>query len=136
RLQQGTVEEKIFNETKKTEKHTKQETIRRKTKKSIYKKEKNKILVFDPEKNDYVEQSKPEFPILGKFSKDLKENMDIIFNADDKAGLFLWETLRNNFYYSALNVPKAASDYRDIDRALVWGFNWKKGPFQLWDLMG
>ena len=135
-LQQVPGEEKFFNETKIAEKLAEQGALGRKTKKGFYKKEKNKILVFDPDKNDYVEQSKPEFPILGKFSKDLKENMDIIFNADDKAGLFLWETLRNNFYYSALNVPKAASDYRDIDRALVWGFNWKKGPFQLWDLMG
>ncbi len=101
-----------------------------------FKKEKNKILVFNPETSDYVEQSKPQFPILGKFSKDLTANMDVIFNADDKAGLFMWETMRNNFYYSALNVPKAASDYKDIDRALVWGFNWKQGPFQLWDMMG
>lgn len=135
-LQQVPGEEKFFNDTKIAEKLVEQSALGRKTKKGFYKKEKNKILVFDPEKNDYVEQSKPEFPILGKFSKDLKENMDVIFNADDKAGLFLWKTLRNNFYYSALNVPKAASDYRDIDRALVWGFNWKKGPFQLWDLMG
>ncbi|MEY8559901.1 3-hydroxyacyl-CoA dehydrogenase NAD-binding domain-containing protein [Jeotgalicoccus halotolerans] len=135
-LQQVPGEEKFFNDTKIAEKLVEQGALGRKTKKGFYKKEKNKILVFDPGKNDYIEQSKPEFPILGKFSKNLKENMDIIFNADDKAGLFLWETLRNNFYYSALNVPKAASDYRDIDRALVWGFNWKKGPFQLWDLMG
>ena len=135
-LQQVPGEEKFFNDTKIAEKLVEQGALGRKTKKGFYKKEKNKILAFDPEKNDYVEQSKPEFPILGKFSKDLKENMDVIFNADDKAGLFLWKTLRNNFYYSALNVPKAASDYRDIDRALVWGFNWKKGPFQLWDLMG
>ncbi|MEK4555514.1 3-hydroxyacyl-CoA dehydrogenase/crotonase FadB [Jeotgalicoccus sp. FSL K6-3177] len=135
-LQQVPGEEKFFNDTKIAEKLVEQSALGRKTKKGFYKKEKNKIIVFDPEKNDYVEQSKPEFPILGKFSKDLKENMDVIFNADDKAGLFLWKTLRNNFYYSALNVPKAASDYRDIDRALVWGFNWKKGPFQLWDLMG
>ena len=35
-----------------------------------------------------------------------------------------------------MNVPKAAEDFKDIDRALVWGFNWKLGPFQLWDLMG
>lgn len=46
------------------------------------------------------------------------------------------ETLRNNFYYAARNVPKATDDFQDIDRALVWGFNWKLGPFQLWDLMG
>src|SRR5699024_9044368 len=135
-LQQVPGEEKFFHDTKRAEKLVENGALGRKTKAGFYKKVKNQILVFDPKSNDYVEQSKPEFPILGKFSKDLKANMDVIFNADDAAGLFMWETMRNNFYYSALNVPKAASDYKDIDRALVWGFNWKKGPFQLWDMMG
>ncbi len=135
-LQQVPGEEKFFYDTKIAEKLVENGALGRKTKAGFYKKVKNQILVFDPKSNDYVEHSKPEFPILGKFSKDLKANMDVIFNADDAAGLFMWETMRNNFYYSALNVPKAASDYKDIDRALVWGFNWKKGPFQLWDMMG
>lgn len=135
-MQQVPGEEKFFNSTNIAEKLVDAGALGRKTKQGFYKKEKNKILVFNPDSNEYVEQSKPEFPILGKFSKDLTENMDIIFNADDEAGLFMWETMRNNFYYSALNVPKAASDYKDIDRALVWGFNWKQGPFQLWDMMG
>src|SRR5699024_10134967 len=135
-LQQVPGEEKFFHDTKIAETLVENGALGRKTKAGFYKKVKNQILVFDPKSNDYVEQSKPECPILGKFSKELKENMDVIFNADDAAGLFMWETMRNNFYYSALNVPKAASDYKDIDRALVWGFNWKKGPFQLWDMMG
>ncbi len=135
-MQQVPGEEKFFNSTNIAEKLVDAGALGRKTKQGFYKKEKNKILVFNPDSNEYVEQSKPEFPILGKFSKDLTANMDIIFNADDEAGLFMWETMRNNFYYSALNVPKAASDYKDIDRALVWGFNWKQGPFQLWDMMG
>src|SRR5699024_9796477 len=135
-LQQVPGEEKFFYDTKIAEKLVENGALGRKTKAGFYKKVKNQILVFDPKSNDYVEHSKPQFEILGQFSKDLEANMDVIFNAQDEAGLFMWETLRNNFYYSALNVPKAASDYKDIDRALVWGFNWKKGPFQLWDLMG
>ena len=135
-LQQVPGEEKFFNSTKTAEKLVSEGALGRKTKKGFYKKEGNKILVYNPESNKYVEQAEPQFPILGKFSKNLSENMDVIFKADDEAGLFMWETMRNNFYYSALNIPKAASDYKDIDRALVWGFNWKKGPFQLWDMMG
>lgn len=135
-LQQVPGEKEFFHDTVLAEKLMEKGALGRKTKQGFYKKEKKGILVFHPESNDYVEQSQPAFEILGKFTKDLKKNMDTIFNADDKAGLFMWETLRNNFYYSALNVPKAASDYKDIDRAIVWGFNWKKGPFQLWDLMG
>ncbi len=135
-LQQVPGEKEFFHDTVLAEKLMEKGALGRKTKQGFYKKEKKGVLVFHPESNDYVEQSQPAFEILGKFTKDLKKNMDTIFNADDKAGLFMWETLRNNFYYSALNVPKAASDYKDIDRAIVWGFNWKKGPFQLWDLMG
>ncbi|MFH0715859.1 3-hydroxyacyl-CoA dehydrogenase/enoyl-CoA hydratase family protein [Staphylococcus delphini] len=110
----------------------------RKTKQGFYKKDpKHKQrLVYDVEQQDYVPVTQPELPILASFNKDLAHNLDVIFNATDTAGQFLWETLRNNFYYAALNVPKATDDFRDIDRALVWGFNWKLGPFQLWDLMG
>ncbi|PCF89603.1 3-hydroxyacyl-CoA dehydrogenase/enoyl-CoA hydratase family protein [Staphylococcus intermedius] len=110
----------------------------RKTKQGFYKKDckQKQRLVYDVEKQDYVPVTQPELPILASFNKDLAHNLDVIFNATDPAGQFLWETLRNNFYYAAVNVPKATDDFRDIDRALVWGFNWKLGPFQLWDLMG
>src|SRR5699024_12781040 len=113
-----------FHDTKIAEKLVENGALGRKTKAGFYKKVKNQILVFDPKSNDYVEQSKPEFPILGKFSKDLKENMDVIFNADDASGFFMWEKMRNNFYYSALNVPYAAYDYIIIAYALVCRFNY------------
>ncbi|WP_323703773.1 3-hydroxyacyl-CoA dehydrogenase/enoyl-CoA hydratase family protein [Mammaliicoccus sp. Dog046] len=135
-LQQVPEEQPYFKDSKVAETLVQQGALGRKTKQGFYKKVKKDILVFDINSNDYVQQERPTFEILASFSKDLKSNLDVIFNAEDKGGQFLWETLRNNFYYSAINVPKAAADYRDIDRALVWGFNWKKGPFQLWDLMG
>ncbi|HEC2181081.1 TPA: enoyl-CoA hydratase/isomerase family protein [Staphylococcus delphini] len=110
----------------------------RKTKQGFYKRDPKtkQRLVYDTEKQDYVPVTPPNLPILAAFDKDLAHNLDIIFHATDKAGKFVWETLRNNFYYAACNVPKAAADFRDIDRALVWGFNWRLGPFQLWDVMG
>lgn len=135
-LQQVPEEKEFFHNTRIAEKLMENGALGRKTKRGFYKKEKKSLLVFDPESNEYVQPEKPEFELLGSFSKDLKENMNAIYNAEDEAGRFLWETLRNNFYYCALNVPKAATDFKDIDRAVVWGFNWKKGPFQLWDLMG
>ncbi|MBF7025123.1 3-hydroxyacyl-CoA dehydrogenase/crotonase FadB [Staphylococcus kloosii] len=129
-------EQPYFKEVQLSKKLFEAGALGRKTKQGFYKKENKKRLVLDPEKNEYVEPQQPTFDILGRFSKDLAHNLDVIFNATDDAGKFLWETLRNNFYYSAINVPKAAADFKDIDRAIVWGFNWKKGPFQLWDLMG
>lgn len=107
-----------------------------KVKHGFYKREGRKTLVFDPEVMSYADKPKVELPILKELGRDLAKNMDIIFNASDLAGKFLWENLRNTFYYAAHNVPKASLDFKDIDRAMVWGFNWKLGPFQLWDLMG
>lgn len=135
-LRQDPEEQEFFHETRIAGKLMEQGALGRKTKQGFYKKDKKALLVIDPESNEYVQPEQPDFELLNSFSKDLKSNMDLIYNAEDKAGRFLWETLRNNFYYCALNVPKAATDFKDIDRAMVWGFNWKKGPFQLWDLMG
>ncbi|SDW08394.1 3-hydroxyacyl-CoA dehydrogenase [Marinococcus luteus] len=135
-LQQDPEEQEFFHETRTAGKLVENGALGRKTKQGFYKKDKKSLLVFDPESNEYVQPEQPDFELLNSFSKDLKSNMDIIYNAEDEAGRFLWETLRNNFYYCALNVPKAATDFKDIDRAMVWGFNWKIGPFQLWDLMG
>ncbi|MCE5024338.1 3-hydroxyacyl-CoA dehydrogenase/enoyl-CoA hydratase family protein [Staphylococcus simulans] len=137
-LQQVPEEASYFKEAKLPQKLYEAGALGRKTKQGFYKKdtEKKQRLVFDPESGDYLPVEPPKLPILAEFNKDLKHNLDVIFETDDPAGQFLWETLRNNFYYAAQNVPKATKDFRDIDRALVWGFNWKLGPFQLWDLMG
>lgn len=135
-LQQIPEEQPFFHDVKLSEKLAEKGALGNKTKQGFYKKVNKKRYVFDPKQNDYVEPQKPQLEILGQFGKDLAKNLDVIFNAQDDAGVFLWETLRNNFYYSAINVPKAAESFKDIDRALVWGFNWKQGPFQLWDLMG
>ncbi|ATH61265.1 3-hydroxyacyl-CoA dehydrogenase [Staphylococcus nepalensis] len=135
-LQKVPEEQPFFKDVALSEKLAENGALGNKIKQGFYKKVNKQRYVFDEEQNDYVEPQRPQLAILGKFSKDLASNLDVIFNAQDDAGVFLWETLRNNFYYSAINVPKAAEDFKDIDRALVWGFNWKLGPFQLWDLMG
>ncbi|RNA85741.1 3-hydroxyacyl-CoA dehydrogenase, partial [Staphylococcus aureus] len=64
----------------------------RKTKQGFYKKDKETKarLVYDVEKQDYVPVSQPQLPILNEFNKDLVHNLDVIFNAQDEAGLFLW----------------------------------------------
>src|SRR5699024_6437059 len=77
-MQQVPGEDKFFKSTKTAEKLVESGALGRKTKQGFYKKEKNKILVFNPESNEYVEQSKPQYPVLAKFSKDLTANMDVI----------------------------------------------------------
>lgn len=107
-----------------------------KTKQGFYKKDGRKRLVFDVETETYVEPKPVELAILKEFSRDLKKNLTTIFESEDEVGIYLWETLRNLMYYSAINVPKATNEYINIDRAMVWGYNWTVGPFQLWDMIG
>jgi 3-hydroxyacyl-CoA dehydrogenase len=55
---------------------------------------------------------------------------------DDPAGHFAWRVMGATLAYAADLVPEIADDIVNVDRALRWGFNWEKGPFELLDLIG
>ena len=38
--------------------------------------------------------------------------------------------------YAADLLPEIADDVVNVDRAMRWGFNWSKGPFELIDAVG
>lgn len=108
-----------------------------KVKEGFYKRVDRKTkLVLDVNSGEYNEPQDIDIPILNDFSKNTAKNLEVIFNADDKYGKFLWDTLADLFYYSAISVPKATEDYINVDRAMVWGYNWRLGPFQMWDAIG
>ena len=54
----------------------------------------------------------------------------------DKAGAFLWSALSDLWTYSADRIPEISDTIVEIDRAMKLGFNWKLGPFELWDAAG
>ncbi len=49
---------------------------------------------------------------------------------------FYWESTKATLLYSAKLVPEIADDFREIDKAILSGFNWEVGPFQTWDKIG
>ena len=53
--------------------------------------------------------------------------------ADSAEGRFAWDLLGETLLYAADLVPEIADDVVNIDRALRWGFAWKRGPFELLD---
>ena len=57
-------------------------------------------------------------------------------DVNDRCAKFAWSTLKAIFLYSARQLGVIADTTLDIDRALVWGFNWELGPFELWDAIG
>jgi 3-hydroxyacyl-CoA dehydrogenase len=54
----------------------------------------------------------------------------------DPAGEFLWSVLSDLWTYSANRIPEICDAIVDIDSAMRLGFNWKLGPFELWDAAG
>lgn len=108
-----------------------------KSKQGYYKKEGKSIFEYDLTSGNYIPLKKVELPLLKQLGRDLAQNLRYIFDhQDDPVTKFVWESLANVIYYASLNVPKATGDYKNIDRAMVWGYNWKMGPFQIWDAIG
>ncbi|WP_276311572.1 3-hydroxyacyl-CoA dehydrogenase/enoyl-CoA hydratase family protein [Paenibacillus montanisoli] len=54
----------------------------------------------------------------------------------DRYAQFAWHSLKTVLLYAARQIGVIADTVSDIDRALVWGFNWELGPFELWDAIG
>lgn len=60
---------------------------------------------------------------------------DLLFG-DDAEGRFAWDLLGETLLYAADLVPDIADDPVNVDRAMRWGFNWRRGPFELLDHLG
>ena len=55
---------------------------------------------------------------------------------DSDEGRFVWALVSETLCYAADLVPDISDDIVNVDRAMRWGFNWAKGPFELIDELG
>ena len=55
--------------------------------------------------------------------------------ADDTQGRFAWALMAGTLAYAAELVPQISGDIVNVDRAMRWGFAWKRGPFQMLDAL-
>jgi 3-hydroxyacyl-CoA dehydrogenase len=54
---------------------------------------------------------------------------------DDLAGRFAWDLMGGTLCYAADLIPEIADEIEGVDRAMRFGFNWAKGPFELFDAL-
>jgi 3-hydroxyacyl-CoA dehydrogenase len=114
-----------------------------KTRQGFYKKTKDEkgekmVLALDYNTFEYRPQKKVKFPSL-EAAKNLQgtaEKFKTLFYADDPAGQFTFRTTAATFLYAAGRIPEIADDILNIDNAMKWGFAWKMGPFEAWDVLG
>jgi 3-hydroxyacyl-CoA dehydrogenase len=120
-----------------------------KTKGGFYKKAKaenkeEERLALDWKTLEYHPVKKAKFPALdmAKNVEDPGARLRLLLGLEggpqkgDKAGAFLWSALSDLWNYGANRIPEISDTIVEIDRAMRLGFNWKLGPFELWDAAG
>jgi 3-hydroxyacyl-CoA dehydrogenase len=87
---------------------------------------------------EYSPCDKMDFEILktAKKESDFSKRLKMLLESDDVVGKFIWGLLSNTLCYAANRIPEISDDTISIDNAMKWGYNWEKGPFELWDAIG
>lgn len=110
-----------------------------KAKQGFYKKEvidgKRVTLALNLETLTYQPAEIPDIPCV-KQALASKNKYKTMVDGECEESLFVWEILKGVLLYSAERVPEIADDYKMIDRAMRSGYNWEKGPFEIWDALG
>lgn len=106
--------------------------------KRVKKNGESEILVLDFSTMNYRERQKVKLGSLemAKATEGLRDKIQILMNAKDKAGEFFWKTTGAVLAYASNRIPEISDTIIDIDNAMKWGFNWELGPFEMWDLIG
>jgi len=99
---------------------------------------KGDILTLDLESLEYRPRIEPDIQSLSEASKikSLPDRLRFLLVQDDKAGAFTRQIIYGALSYAAMRVPEIADDFRDVDRAVRWGFAHQLGTFEIWDALG
>lgn len=106
--------------------------------KTVKKPEGRQKLVWDYKVKEYkpVENVKVALVEQAKKQKSQKEKLLVLIGDDCEESRFAWEVIKGTLLYSANRIPEIADDYKEIDRAMRYGYNWEIGPFEIWDKIG
>lgn len=109
-----------------------------KTKKGIYEKTKDGLMVFDLTTKQYRKA-------------DQKANADFVKALKKEKLVGIWPTLKDNplpeaqflyhifkdfFAYAGEHLDEISGSTLEVDRALKYGFGWQQGIFELWQALG
>jgi 3-hydroxyacyl-CoA dehydrogenase len=109
-----------------------------KTKAGVYRKAGKEIQVFDVDTGDYrpsrAEVASEVQAILA--DRDPAARFAALRACDHPQARFLWAIHRDVFHYAATMLAEIADNARDLDLAVRWGFGWRHGPFEIWQVAG
>ena len=114
-------------------------SLGQKAKGGFYKKDNNgNILVFDLDNKKYRSLKKVDLGLNEEIilESNVSQQINALIKLDSKYGKFFWEVLSEMLLYCANRVDEISDSYKDIDNAMKWGFGWRFGPFEIWDMIG
>ncbi|MED7819493.1 MULTISPECIES: acyl-CoA-binding protein [unclassified Francisella] len=113
-------------------------SLGQKTKKGLYIKESDGIKVLDLDTKEYrPSDKKADKEVLEILSeRDWDKKLEGLRSSDNPQAQFLWSTFREMFLYAANLVGNISNFPKDMDLAIRWGFGWKQGIFEIWQLAG
>ncbi|MFZ9719384.1 MAG: 3-hydroxyacyl-CoA dehydrogenase family protein, partial [Chitinophagaceae bacterium] len=125
------------------EKMVSQQWLGDKTGQGFFKKTKNaggqkEILTLDLNTMEYKPRVKPKFASIeaAKPIDDLKQRIQMLHYAGDKAGTFYRTFHYGLFSYISHRIPEISDEIYRVDDAMMAGFGWEIGAFESWDLVG
>jgi 3-hydroxyacyl-CoA dehydrogenase len=96
------------------------------------------ILTLNLQTLEYGPRQKPKFGSVdaAKPVEDLKQRLQMLTAAPDKAGEFLRHFHYGLFSYISHRIPEISDEVYRIDDAMMAGFGWEIGAFESWDVLG
>jgi 3-hydroxyacyl-CoA dehydrogenase len=67
---------------------------------------------------------------------DDKINFKALVSRNDRYGKYAWSVISKIILYASSLIPNVTKDYNNIDEAMRLGFNWTKGPFEMFEELG
>jgi 3-hydroxyacyl-CoA dehydrogenase len=109
-----------------------------KAKRGVYQKVGNEIQVLDlATKNYRPSEGKADESVVEILKeRDVAERFARLHASAHPHAQFVWAIFRDAFHYCAVHLAEIASNARDLDLAMRWGFGWERAPFETWQAAG
>lgn len=103
-----------------------------------YIKEEKKLLMWNITEQEYIACTGLDLTWQNSVLKTDNAGQRILKARASKTaeGNFIWEIILKMLHYAALNSKTICDDFRKIDTAMRYGYNYGLGPFELWDQLG
>lgn len=106
--------------------------------KKIKSSDSKEILTLNLQTMEYGARVKPKFAGIeaAKPIDDLKQRLQALAAASDKAGDFYRAFHYSLFSYISFRIPEISDELYRLDDAMMAGFGWEIGAFESWDTLG